>query len=278
MNQPLELMTVLKELYNISGFRVSVHDTEMNEIAAYPPGVSSFCSFLQQNPQNRAICVETDNEAFDKVKREEQIMIYRCKFGLYEAIAPLYDFDQLAGYLMMGQVMDAAEGNREMVYRLSEDAVTDQERLKKEIAQIPTCSREKILSYLSIMRICAEYITLTNRLSLTDRNLVREIRKYLQQNYAQKISIEQLSRHFLCSKSTLMNSFKKTYHLTINQYLTQVRLDQAKKLLERRGISIREIAERCGFSDQNYFSKVFYKAFQMTPSKYREEKLRNQLL
>ncbi len=274
MNPPLELMTVLKELYNISGFRVSVHDTEMNELAGYPAGNSRFCSFLQQYPKNHATCVETDNEAFEKVKAEEQIIIYRCKFGLYEAIAPLYDFDRLAGYLMMGQAMDAAEGSGEAIYQLCADQVDDRERLRQEISQIPTCSREKILSYLNIMRICAEYITLTNRLNVTDRNLSREVRTYLQENYGQKISIEQLARHFLCSKSTLMNNFKKAYGITVNQYLTQVRLDHAKKLLERRGVSIREIAELCGFSDQNYFSKVFYKAFDVTPSRYREDKLR----
>ena len=72
MNPPLELMTVLKELYNISGFRVSVHDTEMNELAGYPAGNSRFCSFLQQYPKNHATCVETDNEAFEKSKQKNR--------------------------------------------------------------------------------------------------------------------------------------------------------------------------------------------------------------
>lgn len=271
MSQPLELMTVLKELYNISGFRVSLHDVQMNEIAAYPPQNSRFCSYIQKRPANRDICVQTDSNAFATVSKDEQIYIYRCKFGLYEAIAPLYDFDRLAGYLMMGQVRDCSENSAETVFAHCRDCVDDPEQLRREISTIPTCSKEKIVSYINIMRICAEYITLTNRMNLSDRNLTREVRAYLNKNYAQKLSIDQLARQFMCSKSTIMNSFKRNYHVTVNQYLTSVRLDHACQLLKRRGMSIREVAERCGFSDQNYFSKVFIRAMGMTPTKYREQ-------
>jgi len=271
MNQPLELMTVLKELHHISGFRVSVYDTDLNEIAAYPGERSGFCQHLQQYPENKTGCRCTEQDVFEKVKTEEQIMINRCRFGLYQAIAPLYDVDQLTGFLMMSEILEAKEGAEEEVLERAA-AFAEEDTLCREVRKLSCCSRDKLLSYLSIMRICAEYITLTNRMNLTDRNLVREIRSYIQQNFMMKLSIEQMAHHFLCSKSTLMNSFKKAYNITINQYLTQVRLSHARKLLEHQDISIHEIADRCGFSDQNYFSKVFFKAYAMTPTKYREEK------
>lgn len=60
MEHPIELTDVLKELHNISGFRISVHDTDFKEIAAYPSELGPFCKLLQQNPDARKICVAND--------------------------------------------------------------------------------------------------------------------------------------------------------------------------------------------------------------------------
>lgn len=271
MKRNIELSTVLKELYNISGFRVSIFDINMQEIAAYPKEVSGFCSLVQENQQALHICLENDAEAFREVVKRDEVYLYRCKFGLYEAVAPLYTFGTLSGYFMMGQTLDSLSDSKSSAYEKASRYVHDKKRLLAEIETLPQSSRSKILSCAAIMNICAEYITLSNRMNLTERNMAHEIKKYLTQSYSQKITLEDLSHRFFCSQPTLINSFKKAYHQTINQYLTQIRLNQAKILLEQSNFTIREIAEQCGFSDQNYFSKVFFRALACTPSQYRRK-------
>ena len=56
----------------------------------------------------------------------------------------------------------------------------------------------------------------------------------------------------------------------IIQYLTYVRVTNAKKLLRESTLSVMEVAERCGFNDSNYFSAVFKKVKGMTPMSYRK--------
>lgn len=275
MNAKIELNTVLKELHNISGFRISLYDMNLHEIAAYPRELSGFCGLVQQDGKAREFCVHNDAEAFETVRKTGEIAIYHCKFGLYEAVAPLYHFGELSGYLMMGQTLDDMADSRAEVYRRAAPYVGDREKLRLAVEQIPSSSREKILSCISIMNICAGYITLSNRLNPADKNLASSVKKYINGHYWEKITISLLCSRFFCSKSTLNNAFKQEYGKTIVRYLNEVRLREAAQLLENSGESIYRVAGRCGFSDQNYFSKVFQKEFGETPTQFRRRRNNN---
>ncbi|MBS7176109.1 MAG: PocR ligand-binding domain-containing protein [Clostridiales bacterium] len=269
MEQKMELLSVLKELHNISGFRISVHGTDFSEIVSYPPDLTEFCRLVQEDKNVRRSCEAEDENAFDIVKRTGEVYVYQCNFGLFEAVAPIYDFGVLTGYLMMGQILDTATNSTAYVMQKACFHISDQEALLKAVQAIPLSSKDKILSCIAIMNICAEYITLSDRLNLTERTLAHAVKKYISQNYASKISIDLLCEHFFCSRSTLINHFKRVYHKTVNQYLNEVRLEHAASLLLHSNRPIYEISEQCGFSSQNYFSKLFLKNYRLTPSQYR---------
>ena len=92
---------------------------------------------------------------------------------------------------------------------------------------------------------------------------------YLQNRYNEKISIDRLVDKFHTNRTTLHMNFKKHTGLSINQYLIQIRMNMAEKLLRDTELSLSEICERIGFSDTSYFSKVFKKVLNQTPSDYR---------
>ncbi|MDF2632068.1 MAG: soxS 1 [Caproiciproducens sp.] len=270
MDDHIELLTVLKELHHISGFRISVHDTKFNEIAAYPKELGCFCSLVQQNEKARQICIHNDIDTFNIVRNELQTYVYQCKFGLYEAVAPLFSFGTLTGYLMMGQSIDTLTGSRDFVYKAALPYVKDLNVLSQTVGSIPVSSKEMILSCITIMDVCAKYITLSNRLHLSKQNLTFEIKKYIAENYHKKITIAMLCEQFFCSRSTLINSFKKNCSTTISQYILDIRMEKAEEMLKNSNKSIKDIAVECGFEDQNYFSKVFHKSYKKSPSEYRK--------
>lgn len=272
MSNQIELSTVLKELHNISGFRISVFDTEFNEIAAYPKEQSPFCKLIKENEKTKSCCHENDIKAFKKVQETHEVYLYQCSFGLYDAVAPLYSFGKLTGYLMMGQTLDTFNSSPSFVLNATLPFFDDKKKVKEAVSKIHIQKKENILSCISIMAICAEYITLTNRLNLNNRDLSHEVKKYIDTNYKSKITIKLLCSTFFCSRATLINTFKKSYNVTINEYLTKVRMEHASELLLMTNKSVSEIAELCGFSDQNYFSKVFFKLFSKTPTVYRKSK------
>jgi len=271
MDDHIELLTVLKELHNISGFRISIHDTKFNEIAAYPHELGCFCSLVQQNEKARQICINNDISVFNIVEKDLKVYVYQCKFGLYEAVAPLFSFGTLTGYLMMGQMIDTLTGSRDFVYQSALPYVKNLEALSQAIISISVSSKQMILSCIAIMDICAKYITLSNRLSLSKKNLASEVKEYITKNYNKKITIEDLCKQFFCSRSTLINTFKNNYLTTISHYILDIRMEKAAEMLKNSSKSIKDIAIDCGFEDQNYFSKVFHKAYQKSPSEYRNQ-------
>ena len=53
MKDPLEIKEILREFYKISGFRISIHDTEFHEIYAYPQELSPYCAAIQTDIHNK---------------------------------------------------------------------------------------------------------------------------------------------------------------------------------------------------------------------------------
>lgn len=270
MQEHIDLITVLKELHNISGFRISVYDTNFNEIAAYPEQLGCFCSFVQQNQKAKQICVKNDIYNFHIAHETQKIHMYQCRFGLYEAVAPLFSFGMLTGYLMMGQSIDTFEGSRDSVYQAALPYTRDTKALTKVIDSIPVIPKDRILSCITIMDICAKYITLSNRISLSKQDFIFEVKKYIDAHLDKKITLALLCEQFFCSRSGLISAFKKDCSLTVSQYLLNARMEKAGDMLLNTSMSIREIAAACGFDDQNYFSKVFYKFYKESPSQFRK--------
>lgn len=271
MDEKLELLTVLKELHNISSFRLSLYDTSFNEIEAYPKELCTFCKLIQQTQAGKNRCVQNDRTAFQMVENTNEVFVYRCKFGLYEAVAPLYSFGTLTGYLMMGQIINKQKSSRNQILSTASDYVDDKNKLYEAIASIPSGTEKQLRSCITIMDICAKYITLSNHLGNVKSDLAYKTKKYIDENYTNKISIDNLCQIFFCSKATLINSYKKKYSHTINSYITYKRIEYARNLLQFTDKSIKEIALTCGFSEQNYFSKVFYKINKKSPTDYRKE-------
>lgn len=100
---------------------------------------------------------------------------------------------------------------------------------------------------------------------------IDQISKYIDENYCMPITLETLAQMFHLSASYLTRSFQKTLGITPMQYLQQLRIQEAKTLLlSRPELSVRSVAELCGYTDQHYFSRVFQKAVGVSPTEFRK--------
>lgn len=100
---------------------------------------------------------------------------------------------------------------------------------------------------------------------------LRQIHSYLEEHYAEKITLEKLSAQFFISKFHLSREYKKTYGVTLFNDLTAKRISHAKSMLRFTDNSIESIAMAAGFQDAGYFSKVFKKSENMTPIEYKKK-------
>ena len=100
------------------------------------------------------------------------------------------------------------------------------------------------------------------------------IKDYISQNYMHEtLSVKDISEHVFLSTSYVCTFFKSETGQTLNQYLTEYRMEKAKQLLKDARFKISDISSRVGYSDGNYFGKSFKKYSGFSPSEYRERNI-----
>ena len=100
------------------------------------------------------------------------------------------------------------------------------------------------------------------------------IKKYIDDHYSDtNFSVSALSRELQYNPKYVSAVFKKTFGVGIIEYLTTIRIQQACTMIEQGFTSVSDIGFRCGFSDPQYFSKVFKKRMGMAPEHYRKNML-----
>lgn len=100
--------------------------------------------------------------------------------------------------------------------------------------------------------------------------LVKKIIDYVQDHSDCTVSLDDLATHTAISKFHMCRVFKEITCITINHYITQVRLEKAKELLLEDEMSIADIAEACGFQSLSYFTKTYKKHYGHSPSQAKK--------
>jgi len=94
---------------------------------------------------------------------------------------------------------------------------------------------------------------------------------YIDDHFAEKISIEMLSRLVNMSETSFRRNFRKFMALTVGDYITTIRLNHARKLLATTSMKIFDIAVESGFYDQSHFIHAFKRNRHLTPAQYRQK-------
>lgn len=101
--------------------------------------------------------------------------------------------------------------------------------------------------------------------------LRKDILTFIQQNYTDSIRLADLAAEFHLSEKYFSRYFKKSFRLTLSQYISHLRLSRAKHLLETSNLPITEVALQSGYQDVSYFIRAFHKSCGMSPLKYRNK-------
>ena len=105
---------------------------------------------------------------------------------------------------------------------------------------------------------------------LSNIEKIKEPVEYINNNFEQEISVQQLAEVACLSISALERRFKKYLDKTPKQFIREVRLEHARRLLFESQLSVSEVAYQSGFTCHSYFSQQFNRMFGELPAKYRK--------
>ena len=94
--------------------------------------------------------------------------------------------------------------------------------------------------------------------------------QYISENYAFALTVDDIADHVKVDRSYLYRLFKKRFGMSVQNYLLAVRLRNAACLLESSDMLTSEVCYASGFNDYSHFSKMFAKAYNMSPKDYRQ--------
>ena len=168
------------------------------------------------------------------------------------------------GHLMIRpRIKDAA---KELCEQLAEIYMAKNDEKKLEIAvQIKT----KIILLQFILHMWENGFIIENDKS--GRNTVeKEMISYIQQSFTGEISLKEFGEQFHLSEKYVSQYFKEHFHITLSKYVTYLRLEHAKQLLQNLDIPVTEVAMLSGYQNVSYFIRSFKKTYGVSPLKYRK--------
>ena len=104
-----------------------------------------------------------------------------------------------------------------------------------------------------------------------EERTITSITRYLQEHLAEDLSLTVLADEFHLNPQYISQLFKNEIGVNFLSYLTNIRMEKAKKLLLSTSLSITDVADQSGYGDYRVFTKVFKKSEGITPSQYRRD-------
>ena len=265
------LTRLLADFHRVSGLRIGVFSRDGKQIAAVPEQASRFCTRLRQYPGITQKCVECDARAFQDCR---ELSIYRCHMGIVEAAAPIVNDYTIYGYLMIGQMLDDSpieqqwKFTRETCLRC-QIAPEKLDELHSYFLRLPVRRAEYIQSATELVRVCARFIWMEDLIALQQDDLMKRLYAVIDENLAAPLTMDRICQTLHMGKTALTASVKSISGATVGQIVRERRVAMAKRLLLTTDRPINEIADACGLSDYNYFTKVFKAETRQTPREFR---------
>lgn len=269
-----ELHQLLQDFHDLTKLTLTLYDPEGEWIFSYPTKENYFCNCIKTSPEGAALCEASDRASFEAAKASGECVIYKCHAGLIEATAPIVSDGFTIGYLMMGQVANAA--SPEQLQSLIEHALhkyhlneAENDSWKQYAAATPCISDTQIHAAARIMEACISSILYKKLISIEKQQFEQNINTYILNHLTEDLSVDRLCEHLHLSRRKLYEYSEEFLHCSIAKYIKKMRLQHAQTLLSETNLPISTISEQCGFSDYNYFCRIFKQENSMSARSYR---------
>jgi AraC-like DNA-binding protein len=267
-----EISELINDINLITGVNCVLYDKDFHVLHAYKNSMCSFCSLVRSDQGCHEKCLECDRHGLTAAMESGKTYRYKCHMGLTETVTPIVCEGMTVGFVMAGQKLLPEDLP---AVRMQVDAfpiVSARDALHRELAKIRSTTKEELDAMSELVRMCADYLHMKKLIRFQDAPLEVQLRQYVDANLAEELDVETLCHNFGMSKSSLYLLSRKALGMGVTDYIRERRLKRACELLMDTALPVSAVAERVGYSDMGYFTKVFKKQMGCTPSAYRKNR------
>lgn len=248
-----------------------------------------YCMYIKSDLNVYLKCTGMINKMCKKLESVDRCFCGVCHAGVKEYIAPIRWKNMLIGSVNAGVFQADDRMIKRRIHRtckssdLNEDTALmlyykhinlnsiDEDAL---IASLGIIANTIALAFESISSYSKFEKKKLNTVVVRD-TIIADALEYLKQNFTQQLKVEQIAKICHCSVSCLSHLFKSRVGISIPVYLNHLRIEKAKQELCDMEQSIATVADKSGFVDPNYFSRIFTRYVGLTPTSFRKSLLRD---
>lgn len=269
-----KLSQLQMNLYELVGVQTNIWDISGKNVQLFGKH-SRFCRIMNGDQEGHRRCEECDYKAMKACMERRQAYTYKCHAGLRECVLPVFDSGEIVAFIAFGQVLD--DTPRKLQWEDTIEALNwyegDMEELREAYGELVQFSPAKRRAFSEILEAITSYIQLEGIIRSANFSDQQRLEMYIDEHYMEKLSLKNISEALGIGTTKLCALAKKlSPDGSITKLISIRRVEAAKILLLKENLSIAEIAEKVGFSDYNYFTKIFKKISGSTPSQYRKVK------
>ena len=262
---------LLYDFYRITGITVSIWDAQINQLSFQPKQMRSFCKVVHATARGDRLCYLSDRALCEECAKTGGTVSAYCHAGLIDTVVPIKFHDKILGYIMFGQIADKPSGEVEpMLRELSKNIGVDYEYLHSLYDELEIHDAEKIGSLANVLKQATRYLWLSDHIKIGYDTTAAKIDAYIRTNLKEDLSVETLCRAFTVSKNKLYAIAHTHFGMTIGEYIAQLRISEAKQLLQTTDLPVTQISDMVGIRNYNYFTKFFRKHTGISPLAYRK--------
>lgn len=104
-----------------------------------------------------------------------------------------------------------------------------------------------------------------------EKDIVRQVEQYIREHISEPLRVEELAQMYYISPTHLSRLFRKKHRMSVIEYIIEQKLQLAKSLLENPAYTVSMVSSSVGYTNYSYFTKIFKKAFGVSPSEYKRQ-------
>ena len=249
-----KMKRIINDLSVLTGISMSFLDKDRRVLCNCVKD-NDYCSVLQSDKKNKKLCDFSDDIILNKCLENKCFEGHICHAGLYDAAMPIIKDGIFAGIVLMGRVRLAGKADSSKLPRAA----------KEKYEAIPEFSDAQI----SALGTLLPNVFFESAIFIESDGIFNEIADYIKSAPEESLGIDGICKKFHVSKNSLYAYFKECYGKTVNEFVSDVRMEKAKSLLSNSRYPIYMVAEMVGIDNHTYFCKLFKKKTGMTPNEYR---------
>ncbi len=251
-----------------------------------------FCSFAKEQPRGYLECVLNKLVVNRIILRKRKGLEGHCRLGLFDMAEPLIHGGRVLGIFSYGSVLVRGREKltREKIHRYCQRRNLDPKPFLETLKSVSLIDEDSLPRHREALQAVvrlAEYFCESfgvQQAIYRNRELkypyvdpehmpyvVKAAMQYVITHIDEPFIVKDIASHLHCHPDFLSRRFKQHTGVGLSDYLKQVRVDHAKRLLENPKIDIGMASEMSGFSDRVHFSKVFRRLTGVTPGQYQRK-------